>query len=285
MIRVDSHQHFWRVARGDYGWLPAHPRIHRDFLPADLLPLLKAADIGKTILVQAAPTGAETDFLLEIARETPFVAGVVGWIDFEAKNAPDEIAHLAEDPLLVGLRPMIQDIPEHDWMLMPSLTPVFRAMVAAGLRFDALVKPHHLVHLRGFLARHSELRVAIDHGAKPNIRARETEHWARDMRAIARETSAFCKLSGLVTEADEDWRDEDLKPYVDVLLESFGPSRLMWGSDWPVVNEGGGFARWHETARALTKQLSPDEQDAVFGGTALAFYGIEDQEGTAHVLP
>ena len=275
MIQVDAHHHFWRVARGDYGWLSTHPKIHRDFLPADLSPLLRAADISKTILVQAAPTCAETDFLLALASETPFVAGVVGWIDFEAPGASDEIAKLAEDPLLAGLRPMIQDLPEDDWMLRSSLTPVFQAMAAADLCFDALIKPHHLEHVPQFLERHSALRVVIDHGAKPNIRLRELEPWARDMRTIARETLAFCKLSGLATEAGENWREEDLKPYVDVLLESFGPSRLMWGSDWPVVNEAGGYARWHETALALTQHLSADERDAIFGGTAAAFYAIE----------
>jgi L-fuconolactonase len=277
MIGVDAHQHFWRVARGDYGWLPAHPKIHRDFLPRDLAPLLKSADIAKTVLVQAAPTRAETDFLLALARETPFVAGVVGWIDFEAPQAADEVERLAADPLLVGLRPMIQDLPADDWVLSPALAPVFRAMADAGLRLDALVKPRHLAHLRTFLARHRELRVVIDHGAKPHIRAGEIDHWAREMEAIARDTPAFCKLSGLATEADEDWSHNDLKPYVDVLVESFGPQRLMWGSDWPVVNEGGGFARWHETAQALTAHLSSAERDAIFGGTAEAFYAIASQ--------
>ena len=285
MIGVDAHQHFWRIARGDYGWLPAHPKIHRDCLPADLTPLLKGADISKTILVQAAPTRAETEFLLGLARETPFVAGVVGWIDFEAPEAAEDVARAAADPLLVGLRPMIQDLPIDDWMLSPALTHVFRAMATAGLRLDALVKPRHLAHLRKFLARHRELRVVIDHGAKPHIRSGEIEHWAREMRAIAQDTPAFCKLSGLATEADEDWSDDDLRPYVDVLLESFGPQRLMWGSDWPVVNEGSGFTRWHEAAVALTAHLSPGERDAIFGGTALAFYGLDEQEGTAHALP
>lgn len=275
-MQVDAHQHFWRVARGDYGWLTpeAHPAICRDFGPDDLRPLLGAADVERTVLVQAAPTVAETEFLLALATATPFVSGVVGWADFEAPDAVATIERLARDPALIGLRPMLQDLADDDWILNPALAPALDAMQAAGLRFDALVTPRHLPHLTRFLEARPDLRVVIDHGAKPDIAAGELARWAEAMRAVARDTGALCKLSGLVTEAGAGWTTERLKPYVDVLIEAFGPARLMWGSDWPVVNEAGGYAAWRAAAETLTAQLSPADRAQIFGGTAAAFYVI-----------
>jgi L-fuconolactonase len=275
-MRVDAHQHFWRPSRGDYGWLTpeAHPAIARKFLPPDLAPLLEDAGIQRTILVQAAPTVAETEYLLELAAETPFVAGVVGWGNLEAKNAAQQISALAQQPKLAGLRPMLQDLDDAAWILRPAVASALEAMEAVNLRFDALVTPRHLPHLARCLAARPGLKVVIDHGAKPDIAGDQLQDWAAQMRAIATDTAACCKLSGLVTEAGGKWTEETLKPYVDVLLEAFGPARLMWGSDWPVVNEAGGYAAWHSAATALTEGCSQDDRDLIFGGTAQAFYGI-----------
>jgi L-fuconolactonase len=276
-MRVDSHQHFWKVARGDYGWLTreALPRLYCDFLPADLKPLMRDARIERTVLVQAAQTVAETEFLLALAHENSFIAGVVGWVDFEAADAPQTVARLAADPKLVGLRPMIQDLPDDRWMLSPRIAPTLAAMRDNGLAFDALVKPRHLPVLEEFLSRHTALRVVIDHGAKPDIAAGDLKAWSAGMRRIAQATRAVCKFSGLVTEAGTSWNTEMLKPFVDVLLEAFGPDRLMWGSDWPVVNEAADYASWHEAAVTLTRTLFSAERDAIFGGTATAFYGLK----------
>jgi L-fuconolactonase len=275
-MRIDAHQHFWRVSRGDYGWLTPedHPAICRDFGPDDLAPLLEDAGVERTVLVQAAPTAGETAFLLGLAASAPMVAGVVGWADLEADRAPGTIETMASNPALLGLRPMLQDLVEDDWIGRPSVAPALDAMEGAGLRFDALVKPRHLTHLARLLAHRPGLRVVIDHGAKPDIAAGEIDGWAASIQRIAAETPAFCKLSGLVTEAGEHWSAEDLAPFVDVLLEAFGPARLMWGSDWPVVNEAGGYAAWRAAAEALTERCSPEERDLIFGGTATAFYGI-----------
>jgi L-fuconolactonase len=275
-MRIDAHQHFWRPSRGDYGWLTpeAHPAICRKFLPRDLEPLLLDAGVERTILVQAAPTVAETEYLLGLAAETPFVAGVVGWADFEAADAAATVDRLAGKPKLIGLRPMLQDIDDAAWILRPTIAPALDAMQAAGLRFDALVTPRHLPHLARFLNLRPDLKVVIDHGAKPDIAAGAFDAWAASMRAIARDTAACCKLSGLVTEAGGKWTEEQLKPFVAVLLEAFGPARLMWGSDWPVVNEAGGYAAWHSAAAALTEGCSQDELDLIFGGAAQVFYGI-----------
>lgn len=275
-MRVDCHQHFWRLSRGDYGWLDptSFPKIARDFLPSDLAPLLSTARIDRTIVVQAAPTEAETTFLLELAHQTPFVVGVVGWVDFDAPDAPDRIATLAANSKLVGLRPMIQDIADTDWMLRPELTLALEAMRRRDLRFDALVKPQHLPALMEFLERHRDLAVVIDHGAKPDIRGGALDPWAKSMRHIARNSNAMCKLSGLAFEAGPGWSAQSLQPYVDVLLETFGPSRLMWGSDWPVLNEVGDYESWLCACETLTKNLSASEREQIFGATATTFYGL-----------
>jgi L-fuconolactonase len=166
---IDAHQHFWRIARGDYPWLtPALQPLYRDFGPEDLAPLLKAAGVDATVLVQAAPTAAETCFMLEIAETTDWVAGVVGWVHFEAPSAPDDIHRLAERPKLVGLRPMIQDIPDDDWVLRPTLDAAFAALDESGLVFDALVLPRHLKNLLARLEKHPDLRVVSTIAPSPS---------------------------------------------------------------------------------------------------------------------
>lgn len=272
-MRIDAHQHFWRIARGDYGWLtPALGPIHRDFAPADLAPLLKAARIDRTILVQAAPTIAETEYMLALAARAPFVAGVVGWVDFEAPDAPVEIARLAADPLLVGLRPMIHDIPDPAWILRPSLRPALEAMLAHCLTFDALVRPPHLANLLAFAKAHPELPIVVDHGAKPEIARGVLDPWRDDMAALAMLPNVSCKLSGLVTEAGTDWNMARLRPCVAHLLACFGADRLIFGSDWPVALLASDYARWVETAETLTAHLDTDDRAAIFGGNAARVY-------------
>ncbi len=276
MTRVDCHQHFWRLDRGDYGWLtPAMRPIYRDFLPADLAPLMAAAGVDRTVLVQAAPSEAETSFLLGLAEETPFVAGVVGWVDLEAADAVHRIAALASRPKLVGLRPMIQDIADDRWMLDPAIAPAVEAIAAEGLTFDALVLPRHLKVLRAFAGRYPALDIVIDHGAKPPIAAGAFDDWAADMHVLAAETRLTCKLSGLVTEAAPGWTVETLRPYVALLIEVFGADRLMWGSDWPVVNLNGDYASWRGAAETLLAGLSDSEREAIFGRSASVFYGLD----------
>jgi len=273
---IDSHQHFWSLARGDYGWLtPALAPLYRDFLPADLAPLLRSAEIDRTILVQAAPTVAETRFLLDLAQRTDFIAGVIGWVDMAAEDAADVIAELTTDPRLRGIRPMIQDIADIDWMLAPGLTPAFRSLAERDLCFDALVRPQHLRNLGILLGRHPDLKVVIDHGAKPRIADGQFDEWAADMARLARETPALCKISGLVTEAPSGATLESLRPYLDHLFTVFGPERLMWGSDWPVVNLACQYSTWWETMQRYVTPLDPAARGAVLGRTAARFYGIE----------
>ena len=272
---IDAHQHYWDPARGDYGWLtPAMTALHRRFGPADLAPRLTRHAISGTVLVQAAPSVAETDYLLAIADAAPGVLGVVGWIDFESPGDAAHLARFARHPKFRGVRPMIQDIADPDWMLGDGLTWAFEAVIAHDLAFDALVQPRHLRALRTLLARHPALRTVIDHCAKPDINGRAFASWAGEMARIAAETGAFVKLSGLVTEAGADWRAADLSPYGGHLIEAFGPGRLMFGSDWPVCLTAASYARWFAAARELTKHLTPDEQTGIFGAVARAFYRL-----------
>lgn len=273
MSRIDAHQHFWEIARGDYGWLtPALGPIHRDFGPRDLGPHLARHGIAGTILVQAAPTEAETAYLLALAARTPFVAGVVGWSDFEAGDAAARIARLARDPLLVALRPMVQDIADPLWLQRRGLAPAFAALVAQNLVFDALLLPQHIAPMLAVLARHPALSVVIDHAAKPDLVAGDLAAWRGGISALATHPNTVCKLSGLVTEAGPGWTLDTLRPVVDHLLEAFGPARLLWGSDWPVVTLRAPYERWLETAQALLAGLSEAERDAVFGGNAARVY-------------
>ncbi|HEX4260271.1 MAG TPA: amidohydrolase family protein [Acetobacteraceae bacterium] len=273
MIRVDAHHHVWRVARGDYHWLTPDLPICRDYGLDDFRPCLR--DVTATVLVQAASTEAETRFLLDVARGSGgLVQAVVGWTDLAVADAPDRIADLAAHTLLRGLRPMLHDLPDPDWVLSDAVQPGLRAMAGSGLRFDALVRPNHLPPLLRLADRYPDLPVVVDHGAKPAIAAGLWQPWAADIARLARETGAFCKLSGLVTEAAPDWNVAALRPYVMHLLDCFGPERLMWGSDWPVVSLGGGLARWQDATDTLLAPLSPAAQAAIRGGTAQRFYGL-----------
>jgi L-fuconolactonase len=272
-MRIDAHQHFWRLARGDYGWLtPALAPIHRDFGPQDLQPILARHGIAATILVQAAPTVAETEYLLALAAAEPFVAGVVGWADMASAEAPAAIAASARDPLLVGIRPMVQDIADDDWLLREDLVAGFAALERHGLVFDALVLPRHLPRLLCVADRHPELVIIIDHLAKPSVAKGEFAPWSADIAALARRPNVACKLSGLVTEAAARWGVEDLRPYAEHVLACFSPGRVLWGSDWPVVELAGGYDRWVEATEALLVSSTPGERDAVLGGNAQRVY-------------
>lgn len=277
-MQIDAHQHFWQPGRGDYGWMPKDdPILSRPYVPDELWPQLQAAGVEGTVLVQAAPTVAETEYMLGIADATPWVLGVVGWVDFERPSDLAELKRLAGHPKFKGVRPMIQDLPDDDWMLREDVQWAFRALCDLGLRFDALGFPRHLANFRTILTRYPTLPVVVDHCMKPQIRERSDSHfrvWADGMSRIADETSAVVKFSALITEATADWTVEDLKPYVDHVFAVFGPERVMWGSDWPVCRLRGEYADWRAAALRLTEGLSDVDRALVYGGTAAGFYGL-----------
>ncbi len=280
VIAVDAHQHYWNPARGDYGWLtPQMTALYRTFAPADLAPLRAACGVQRTVVVQAAPTVDETRYLLDLARHDDSIAGVVGWVPLDDPHAATLIAELAREPKLRGVRPMLQDLPDDDWIATANTARAVDALIAHDLAFDALVFTRHANALAAFLARHPALRVVIDHGAKPPI-ADGARHeavdpaWFQAIARLARFAQVHCKLSGLATEAAPGWSDATLAPWVAHLLASFGARRVMWGSDWPVLNLNGDYARWHACAQRLLAPLTDEERAAVFGGNAARFYRL-----------
>jgi L-fuconolactonase len=274
MDRVDAHQHFWTLARGDYRFpTPDLFAIYRDFGPADLKPLNERLGVTRTVLVQVVESAAETRFLLDLAAGHKMVGGVVGWVDMAAGGAAQAIAELARDPWLRGVRPPIERLPV-DWMLQDALDPAYRAIIDHGLTMDALVLPVHLPILHRLLMRYPDLPVVIDHAAKPRIRDGAFAGWAADMARLAADTNAWCKVSGLVTEANRDWTVATLKPYVDHLIQCFGANRLMWGSDWPVVDMAGGHAAWTDACSELFQDLPEADRTAILGATAHEFYRL-----------
>jgi L-fuconolactonase len=279
-VRVDAHQHFWRLADREGQWPPASlATLHRDFGPQDLAPHLDAAGIDATVLVQSLPSIADTHWMLSLAAATPRVRGVVGWVDFKAPDAPAQIEALAAHPLLKGLRPMLQDLPDDDWIADPACDPAAEAMQHHGLVFDALVLPRQLPGLRRFAERHPGLSLVIDHAAKPFIARGELEPWRTDMAALAALPQVHCKLSGLLTEAGERRDAAALRPYAQALWELFGPERLLWGSDWPVLRLAADYAEWWQLAHTLAHDFKPtpqlDDLRALFGGNAVRLYHLD----------
>ncbi len=273
---VDAHFHCWRLSRGDYGWLtPALAPIHRDVAIADWQREARALGVQTGVLVQAAPTEAETSFLLGEAARHDAVRGVIGWLDLQARDAPERMAQLAAmHPKLKGLRPMLQDIDDPDWILQPALAPALDAMAAQGLVFDALVKPVHLPRMLALCARHPTLQVVIDHGAKPDIAHAQWQPWAAGLARIAQETQAVCKLSGLLTEAGPRPARGAAQRWAQHLLASFGPQRLLWGSDWPVLELAASYRDWWDDTQTLLAPLSASQCDAVLGGNAVRVYRL-----------
>ncbi len=281
MYRIDAHQYYWNPARGDYRALIRDEALERPFLPADLRPEMAEHGVSKTVLIQAAPTLEETEYLLGIADATPSVAAVVGWVNFEDAARMGALERLAAHPKFIGVRPMIAHQQDPAWMLREDVQWAFEALVDLDLTLDAMVGPEHLDNLRTILGHYPDLRCVIDHCARPAIADFDNDpkafrDWSMAMTRLAEETSAHVKLSGLIDLAGPDWEVADLRPVAEHVLTRFGAGRVMWGSDWPFVRRNGGYDAWMEAALDLTGALSPGERDAVFATTAKRFYGLRD---------
>lgn len=277
-MRVDSHQHFWRYDPVEYGWIGPEQRVlQRDFRPADLHAELRAAGIDAAVSVQARQSLAETDWLLDLADEHPFLAGVVGWVPLEADDLSAVLDRYAARPKLVGVRHVLQDEPDDAYCLRPAFDRGIGELARRNLVYDILIFERQLPAAIALVDAHLGQRFVLDHVAKPRIRAGELEPWASLMRELARRPNVTCKLSGLVTEADHaSWTPSTLRPYVEVALEAFGPARLMFGSDWPVCLLAAGYSRWAEVARGCVAELSAGERERVLGGTAVEAYGLKE---------
>jgi len=273
---IDAHQHFWRLAdRGGY-WPPAElAPIYRDFTPADLAPLLRQNGVRGSVLIQTLPSETDTAYMLDLAAQNDFILGVVGWVALDAADAPARIALLAKNPLLKGFRPMLQDLPDPDWIDHPALAPAVAAMIEHRLSFDALVLPVHLRPLLNLARRHPLLPIVIDHAAKPLIAAGVLEPWLAEMKQLAALPQVHCKLSGLLTEAGPYPAADLVAPYVRAILDLFGPDRVLWGSDWPVLRLAGDYEEWLAMCRSFVAHLAAEQQAAVFGGNAIRFYRLD----------
>ncbi len=276
-MRIDAHQHFWKVSRGDYHWMtPNLPILYRDFMPDDLAPILAQFKFDKTIVVQAAQTVAETDFLLDLAGRYDFIAGVVGWLDLESDVFVEDFSRYRKNPKFLGLRPMLQDLPDDAWICRPQVLKNLRLVADTRFPFEFLTYTRHLPHVLRVLETIPNLHAVIDHISKPEIKAQNMEPWKALMEEAAGHPNLFCKLSGLITEADpQNWKIGDLRPYVEHVVEAFGWDRIMYGSDWPVCLLAGEYEHAYGTLREIvSRSLTDDREAKLFGENAARFYQL-----------
>jgi L-fuconolactonase len=281
--RIDAHQHFWRYEAAQYGWIDDTMAVlRRDFLPSDLEPEMRAAGFDACVAVQVRQTLAETQWLLDLADQHPFIAGVVGWVDLQSPVAAAEIEILARRPRLVGLRHIVQSEPDDEFLLRPEFLRGVAAAGRAGLAYDILIYARHLPAAAEFARRLEGQRLVLDHLAKPDIRTGAIGEWERDLRRLAASGHVMAKLSGLVTEADwHDWRPEQIRPCLDIAFDCFGPDRLMIGSDWPVCTVAAGYVRTMQVVIDYVRDRPQAEQDAVLGGNAARLWRLDGKETEA----
>ena len=274
--RVDSHQHFWRYSAAEYGWIDESMAVLRgDFLPADARREMDGVGIDICVAVQARQTLQETRWLLELAQANPFVAGVVGWIDLQSPDAAEQLEPFARHPKLVGLRHIVQSEADDRFMLRPAFCRGISLLEDRGLTYDILIYPRHLRAALELVTRFPRQRFVLDHLGKPDIRAREMQEWEKGIRALAEFPLVFCKLSGLVTEADWiHWTPGDIHPYLDVAFECFGSHRLLFGSDWPVCTIAADYARVVALVEDYMANRTEAEREAVMGGNAVRLWDL-----------
>ena len=282
MTRLDAHQHFWRFDAVRDAWITADmAAIRRDFLPGDLAPNLLANDMDGCIAVQADQSEQETRFLLDLARDHQMIRGVVGWVDLRAPDLDETLARISTDRALRGVRHIAQAEAD-DFVTRDDVVRGIAQLRQFGLAFDVLVYERQLPAAIALADRLPEQPLVLDHLGKPRIREGVLEPWATHLRELARHPNVWCKLSGMVTEADwRHWRPADLRPYLDVAFEAFGPARLMFGSDWPVCLVAAPYGRVLDAVReyAVAAACSIAEQEALFGGNAARFYGLDERGG------
>ena len=282
-MRIDSHQHFWRYQPADYPWIGERMGVlKRDYLPQELEPLLEASGFDGTIAVQAQQATAETDWLLELADRHAFIRGVVGWADLRSDAAPSELARLARRAKLVGVRHIVHDEPDDDFLLRADFRRGLARLREHGLVYDLLLFPKHLPRALRVVAELPDQPFVLDHIGKPANRDGLVSPWREDLRRLADFPNVSCKLSGMVTEARWDaWRPDELYPYLDVVLEAFGASRLMIGSDWPVCTLAGDYARTLGVVVDWAARLPAADRSGILGWNAARIYGLDGRRGAA----
>jgi L-fuconolactonase len=274
---IDAHQHFWRYSKEDYGWIvDSMSAIRKDFLAQDLEQEIRAAGVDGVVSVQARTSTDETTLLLEQASRHSWIRGVVGWLPLTDPALGTDLERFAVHSKLRGVREVMQGRPPGA-LLDPAFNNGVARLREYGLAYDILIYARQLGEAAEFVDRHPGQVFVLDHIAKPDIRGDGLEGWTRGLRELARRPDVYCKVSGVVTEAEwKSWTPEALRPYWEVVLEAFGPSRLMFGSDWPVCLVASEYGRWLETVRGWSSELSADEQARIFGGTAVNVYRLEN---------
>jgi L-fuconolactonase len=274
-MRIDAHQHFWRYSEEEFGWInDAMATIRRDFLPADLRPILDEAGVDATVAVQARQSLEETEWLLKLAEKHDWIAGVVGWVSLAISSAEETLEQLSARTKLKGIRHVLQGEAD-EYMDRRDFNAGIALLKRYSWTYDVLVVERQLPSAIRLVDRHPQQPFVLDHIAKPLIAAHELEPWRTQIRELARRPHICCKLSGMVTEAAFDtWTVEDLRPYIETVLECFGPERVMFGSDWPVCTVASSYARWVGVVREFTAELTEHEQESIFGGNAARFYGL-----------
>jgi L-fuconolactonase len=277
-LTIDSHHHFWQLTRPfNYSWLdaPALAPIRRDFLPEDLEPHLRAAGVDRTIFVQTQHNVEENRWVLGLAEKFDFIAGVVGWVDLAVPACEEQVIEFKAHPKFVGVRHVTQDEPEDDFIVRPDVLRGLKVLERHCVPFDLLFYVKHLRHVPALARQLPALPMVIDHLAKPRIREHVTDDWLPHLRAAAAFPNVYCKLSGMVTEAEwKRWTVDDLKPYVSAALEWFGPERCMFGSDWPVCELAGTYEQVYQALVEALGPISVSERAMIFGGTAARFYEL-----------
>jgi len=274
-MKIDAHHHFWHYNTQDYGWISDEMAVlRRDFLPADLKPELDRAGIDRVVSVQARQCVEETEWLLKLAGENDFIAGVVGWLPIASPEFPALLERFAANPKLRAIRHVVQDEPDDRFILGEAFNRGIDRLLNTHLVYDILIFERHLPYAIEFVKRHSEEQVfVLDHIAKPKIAAGEMQPWADNLRRLAAFPNVYCKLSGLVTEADiHNWTPDQLRLYVEVVLDAFGPGRVMFGSDWPVCTCATTYSAWRGLVGDFISKLGEHEQAQIMGGTALKAY-------------
>lgn len=275
-MKIDAHQHFWQYTPEEYGWISAEMAIlQKDHLPTDLSVLTKPVEIDGTIAVQARQTLAETEWLLKLADEHPLIKGVVGWVDLGSPDAHAQLERFSAHPKFCGVRHVLQDEPDNRFMLQDRFVQGIKLLAQFNLTYDILIFPHHLPVACELVEKFPNQPFVLDHIAKPFIKDGTLSPWAEDIRRLAVYPNVFCKVSGMVTEADwQVWKLGDFQPYLDVVFDAFGPNRIMFGSDWPVCTVAGSYENIVNIVANYSQQLSKVEQARVWGETAQKFYGV-----------
>jgi|SRR5579862_387734 len=275
-MHIDAHQHFWIYNPTEYEWIDdSMAALRRDFLPEDLQPELQGAGFHGSVAVQARQTLEETHWLLELADRSPLILGVVGWVDLRSPEVGSQLERFAANPKLVGVRHIVQSEPDDRFLLQPDFLRGISLLEESDLAYDILIYTKQLPVAAEFVERFPRQRFVLDHLAKPPIKTGEIDLWAQGIRRLAQFPNVFCKLSGLVTEADwESWTAEQITPYLDVAFDSFGPERLMIGSDWPVCLAAASYARAMKVVKAYLAAQAPECRESVLGGNARRFWRL-----------